>query len=224
MTPVSKVAPGTELARQHAEHLERVRRNFAGNGPKRPPAAKAEVTVVPDRTVRVATFEVPVRVLAPAIDAAPAVEAIEVVTKSLSVAMPTALLIHKPSVDLIIRVGCRHFGLSKSDILADRRSQPIVRWRQIIIFVIKDLTKRSLPDIGRRVGGRDHTTILHAIRQIESMMAGGDQSITDHVAALRAEVSAELAHQYAARHEVSENRTENQTMMGECNGTSCDAV
>ena len=61
----------------------------------------------------------------------------------------------------------KHFGVNRGDLLSSRRNRSIVRPRQIGMYLAKSLTARSLPEIGRRFGGRDHTTVLHAIRKIE---------------------------------------------------------
>jgi chromosomal replication initiator protein len=70
-------------------------------------------------------------------------------------------------VEDILRVVSRHFAVSKADILSDRRHRSVVRPRQIGMYLAKQLTSRSLPEIGRRFGNRDHTTVLHAIRKID---------------------------------------------------------
>lgn len=70
-------------------------------------------------------------------------------------------------IDDILRVISRHYGVSRSDILSERRNRSIVLPRQVGMYLAKRLTARSLPEIGRRFGGRDHTTVLHAIRKIE---------------------------------------------------------
>ena len=57
--------------------------------------------------------------------------------------------------------------MSKGDILSQRRHRSVVWPRQIGMYLAKQLTSRSLPEIGRRFGNRDHTTVLHAIRKIE---------------------------------------------------------
>ena len=75
-------------------------------------------------------------------------------------------------IDEILKVISRHFGVSKSDLLSERRHRSVVWPRQIGMYLAKQLTSRSLPEIGRRFGGRDHTTVLHAIRKIESHLAG----------------------------------------------------
>ncbi|MGH1350827.1 MAG: chromosomal replication initiator protein DnaA [Methyloligellaceae bacterium] len=73
-------------------------------------------------------------------------------------------------IDDILRIVSKHFGVSRGDILSQRRNRSIVWPRQIGMFLAKSLTSRSLPEIGRRFGGRDHTTVLHAIRKIEGQV------------------------------------------------------
>lgn len=70
-------------------------------------------------------------------------------------------------IEDILRIISRHYGVSKGDLLSQRRHRSIVWPRQIGMYLAKQLTARSLPEIGRRFGGRDHTTVLHAIRKIE---------------------------------------------------------
>ena len=70
-------------------------------------------------------------------------------------------------IEDILRVISRHYGVSKGDLLSQRRHRSVVWPRQIGMYLAKHLTARSLPEIGRRFGGRDHTTVLHAIRKIE---------------------------------------------------------
>jgi len=72
-------------------------------------------------------------------------------------------------IEDIQKVVARHFNVSKNDLLSNRRTRVIVRPRQIAMFLSKNLTPRSLPEIGRRFGGRDHTTVLHAVRKVEKM-------------------------------------------------------
>ena len=60
--------------------------------------------------------------------------------------------------------------MTRGDILSERRNRSIVLPRQVGMYLAKRLTARSLPEIGRRFGGRDHTTVLHAIRKIEREM------------------------------------------------------
>ena len=73
------------------------------------------------------------------------------------------------TVDDIQRAVAEHFGLKKDDLLSERRTRAVARPRQAAMYLAKQLTTRSLPDIGRRFGGRDHTTVLHAVRRIEEL-------------------------------------------------------
>ncbi|MGD9739242.1 MAG: chromosomal replication initiator protein DnaA [Bauldia sp.] len=78
----------------------------------------------------------------------------------------------------------RHFNVSRPDLLSSRRTRTIVRPRQIAMYLSKVMTPRSLPEIGRRFGGRDHTTVLHAVRKIEELMAA-DRALGDEIELLR---------------------------------------
>lgn len=71
-------------------------------------------------------------------------------------------------IEDILRFVSRHYNVSRTDILSSRRTRTIVRPRQIAMYLAKTMTPRSLPEIGRRFGGRDHTTVLHAVRKIEA--------------------------------------------------------
>ncbi len=69
-------------------------------------------------------------------------------------------------IEDILRMVSRHYGVSKNDLLSQRRHRSVVRPRQIGMYLAKKMTSRSLPEIGRRFGNRDHTTVLHAVRKI----------------------------------------------------------
>jgi chromosomal replication initiator protein len=73
-------------------------------------------------------------------------------------------------IEDILRIVSRHFGVSKGDLLSQRRHRSVVWPRQIGMYLAKQMTARSLPEIGRRFGNRDHTTVLHAIRKIEGVL------------------------------------------------------
>ncbi len=75
-------------------------------------------------------------------------------------------------IEDILRIVSRHFGVSKGDLLSQRRHRSVVWPRQIGMYLAKQLTARSLPEIGRRFGNRDHTTVLHAIRKIDNELTG----------------------------------------------------
>ncbi len=87
-------------------------------------------------------------------------------------------------IEDIQRVVSRHFNVSKADLLSSRRTRTIVRPRQIAMYLAKMLTPRSLPEIGRRFGGRDHTTVLHAVRKIEDLMRG-DRLLAEEIELLK---------------------------------------
>ena len=75
------------------------------------------------------------------------------------------------TVDQIQKAVAEHYGLQQADILSERRARAVARPRQAAMWITKQITTRSLPDIGRRFGGRDHTTVLHAVRRIEALKA-----------------------------------------------------
>jgi chromosomal replication initiator protein len=73
-------------------------------------------------------------------------------------------------IEDILKIVSRHFKVPRNDLLSSRRSRDVVRPRQIAMYLAKALTSRSLPEIGRRFGGRDHTTVLHSVRKVEQLM------------------------------------------------------
>lgn len=73
------------------------------------------------------------------------------------------------TVDDIQKATAEHFRLKQADLLSERRTRALARPRQAAMWLAKQLTTRSLPDIGRRFGGRDHTTVLHAVRRIDAL-------------------------------------------------------
>jgi chromosomal replication initiator protein len=83
------------------------------------------------------------------------------------------------TVDDIQKATAEHFGLKQADLISERRNRAIARPRQAAMWLAKQMTTRSLPDIGRRFGGRDHTTVLHAVRRIEELKAGDPQLTRD---------------------------------------------
>lgn len=73
-------------------------------------------------------------------------------------------------IEDIQRVVAAHYQVSRSDLVSSRRTRSIVVPRQVAMYLAKSLTPRSLPEIGRRFGNRDHTTVLHAVRKIEGLV------------------------------------------------------
>ncbi len=88
------------------------------------------------------------------------------------------------TLEEIQRKVAEHYNIRLSDMHSARRSQAIARPRQIAMFLCKVLTQRSLPDIGRKFGGRDHTTVIHAIKKVTELMEK-DQNIREDVTLLR---------------------------------------
>ena len=87
-------------------------------------------------------------------------------------------------IEDIQKLVATHYNVSRADILSSRRTATVVRPRQIAMYLAKVLTLRSLPEIGRRFGGRDHTTVLHAVRKIEGLTQK-DGSLSDELELLK---------------------------------------
>lgn len=86
-------------------------------------------------------------------------------------------------IEDILQIIGRHYSVSRSDLLSPRRARSIVRPRQVGMYLAKKLTSRSLPEIGKRFGGRDHSTVLHAVRKIEELLKS-DEKLAREVAVL----------------------------------------
>ncbi len=86
-------------------------------------------------------------------------------------------------IDDILQVVGRHYNVSRADLLSPRRARSIVLPRQVGMYLAKKLTPRSLPEIGKRFGGRDHSTVLHAVRKIDDLIKA-DERVSREVALL----------------------------------------
>lgn len=75
-----------------------------------------------------------------------------------------------PTIGKIQFAVAQHFQMSRRDLSSARRLAPIAYARQVGFYLCRSLTLRSLPEIGRKFGGRDHTTVLHGYRKIERLM------------------------------------------------------
>jgi chromosomal replication initiator protein len=94
---------------------------------------------------------------------------------------------HEPKrvkIEDIQKLVANHYSVSRADILSSRRTAVVVKPRQVAMYLAKTLTMRSLPEIGRRFGGRDHTTVLHAVRKIEGLCAN-DGTLRDELELLK---------------------------------------
>ncbi len=85
----------------------------------------------------------------------------------------------KVTVEEIQRKVSEHYNMRLSDMIGPRRHRTIARPRQIAMYLAKQLTSRSLPEIGRRFGGRDHTTVMHAVKRIDELRAVDNQIAED---------------------------------------------
>ena len=87
-------------------------------------------------------------------------------------------------IEDIQRIVARQYNVSRADLLSSRRTANVVRPRQVAMYLAKTLTLRSLPEIGRRFGGRDHTTVLHAVRKIENLV-NTDNALAEEIEILK---------------------------------------
>ncbi|TCP60005.1 chromosomal replication initiator protein DnaA [Rhodovulum bhavnagarense] len=85
----------------------------------------------------------------------------------------------KVTIEVIQRRVSEHFNMRLSDMIGPKRHRTIARPRQIAMYLSKQLTSRSLPEIGRHFGGRDHTTVIHAVKRIEELRAADPQIAED---------------------------------------------
>jgi chromosomal replication initiator protein len=90
----------------------------------------------------------------------------------------------KVTIEEIQRRVAEHYNVRLSDLIGPKRVRTIARPRQIAMYLAKQMTPRSLPEIGRRFGGRDHTTIMHGVRRIEDLMQT-DSQLSDDLQLLR---------------------------------------
>lgn len=88
------------------------------------------------------------------------------------------------TIDEIQRKVAEHYNIRLSEMLSARRARAVARPRQVAMYLAKQMTSRSLPEIGRRFGGRDHTTVMHAVRRIEEL-AADDAGLNEDIDLLR---------------------------------------
>jgi chromosomal replication initiator protein len=84
-----------------------------------------------------------------------------------------------PSLLTIKREVCDFYHLNLIEMVSQRRAREVARPRQVAMYLSKKLTPKSLPDIGRHFGNRDHTTVIHAVRQVEHLMSVDGEFATD---------------------------------------------
>lgn len=91
------------------------------------------------------------------------------------------------TVDDIQKIVAARYGVKVADIQSKRRTKTVVRPRHVAMYLAKTLTTRSLPDIGRRFGGRDHSTVIHAVNKVLAMIDAGDP-VKDEIEALTRDI------------------------------------
>ena len=75
----------------------------------------------------------------------------------------------KVNIEEIQKKVSQHFNIKMSDMSSARTSRTVASPRQVAMYLSKNLTSRSLPEIGRRFGNRDHTTVIHAVKKVEAL-------------------------------------------------------
>jgi hypothetical protein len=94
-----------------------------------------------------------------------------------------------PTISFIQAVVAKSFKVTRVDMLSERRTHNVVLPRQVAMYLAKTLTLRSYPEIGRRTGGRDHTTVIHAFQKISARCVS-DPEFAGMINALKAEIRA----------------------------------
>ncbi|MEM9250183.1 MAG: chromosomal replication initiator protein DnaA [Pseudomonadota bacterium] len=85
----------------------------------------------------------------------------------------------KVSIEEIQRTVAEHYNMRLSDMVGPKRHRTVARPRQMAMYLAKKMTSRSLPEIGRRFGGRDHTTVMHAVKRVEELKERDTQIAED---------------------------------------------
>ena len=83
------------------------------------------------------------------------------------------------SIEDIQKHVATHYNIKVSDMHSARRSRAVARPRQVAMYLAKKLTSKSLPEIGRKFGGKDHTTVMHAVKRVEELMAADSEMARD---------------------------------------------
>jgi len=94
-----------------------------------------------------------------------------------------------PRIAFIQAIVAKSYGMTTLDMVSQCRTRDVVLPRQIAMYLAKNMTPRAYPEIGRRFGGRDHTTVIHAIRKIGARCVS-DPEFAGRINALKAEISA----------------------------------
>lgn len=93
------------------------------------------------------------------------------------------------TIDEIQRAVCEYYRIDRSEMSSKRRARAVVRPRQVAMYIAKIMTPRSYPEIGRKFGGRDHSTVIHAVRLVENLR-GQDSEMDNDVRTLLRQLEA----------------------------------
>lgn len=94
------------------------------------------------------------------------------------------LSLTSPMIRDIQDVVAEFYGITYTDLVSSRRTMPLVLHRQVAMYLAKEITGKSLPEIGRRFGGRDHTTVLHAVRKVQTEIKT-DHELQDEITEIK---------------------------------------
>jgi len=94
-----------------------------------------------------------------------------------------------PTPNLIINQVCKFYNLDETVMRGTQRTKEIAEARHVAIYLIRKLTNLSTPDIGKEFGGRDHTTVLNSIKNIESELKNGNSSLQNHIRDITANIN-----------------------------------
>lgn len=100
---------------------------------------------------------------------------------------PRVMRTEHPPIDLIMDEVTWFYQVTKMEVISQRRQRAVVIPRHVAMYLCKNMTLRSFPEIGRRFGGRDHTTVMHALRSIEDKMQC-DGDLAQEVATIRSRI------------------------------------
>ena len=98
-----------------------------------------------------------------------------------------AIQARQVSVENIQKTTAEYYNIKMSDILSKRRSRSIARPRQMAMFLAKELTNYSLPEIGEAFGGRDHTTVIHSVKTIDKLRKS-DEELNGSIDSLKSKI------------------------------------
>lgn len=178
MMDVHKLStPSSRLMEAHRAHLARRGRLWLAEPLPKPERAMPEVETIEPALIPEPTIDERMTELADLQKQAEAIRSnVAAILDSVEAQMRQA------QVALIVQTVCTYYHIRIRDMMARRRPRNIVVPRQIAMYLARELTAQSLPEIGRRFDKRDHTTVLHAINKIEKLRktdAGLDAQIVD---------------------------------------------